>query len=155
MWLRGSTCNHTLRSDRKPALLVRFSMSNHRVSRQNIMRSVVSVCPSVYQFVSNLSFERTHLWLYFLHVYGSWLMTIARRRLKVKVINQGQCNMCVLHEYLLGRPASMVTEQTDSCNSKILLPCDQLRASATRCAAWRGGGQRQRRSPARVGVITR
>jgi len=33
--------------------------------------------------------------------------------------------------------------------------CHQLRASAARQAARRGRGRRQRRSPARVGVVTR
>ena len=37
----------------------------------------------------------------------------------------------------------------------LVLPRHQLRANAARRAAWRGRGQRQRRSPARVGVVTR
>ena len=38
---------------------------------------------------------------------------------------------------------------------RFLLSLYQLRASAARRAAWRGRGQRQRRSPALVGVVTR
>jgi len=45
--------------------------------------------------------------------------------------------------------------RTDGRNSKFLLSWHQLRASAATRAAWRGWGQWQRRSPARVGVVTR
>jgi len=42
----------------------------------------------------------------------------------------------------------------DGRNKTFLLSRLALRASTARRAAWRGRGQRQRRSPARVGVVT-
>ena len=59
--------------------------------------------------------------------------------------------MCVLYEYLLRRPMSIA----DGRNSMFLLSRHQLRTSTARRAARRGRGQRQQRSPARVGAVTR
>ena len=56
--------------------------------------------------------------------------------------------MCVLHGYLLRH--SMGTDRQPYLKWR-----HQLWASAARRAAWRGWDQRQRRCPARVGVVTR
>jgi len=105
----------------------------------NVMRSVVSVRPSV-------CFHSIFLNLDFLHMYGSWL---ARRGLKAKLKRHGQWSVqkCMCY-------CSVLKILIDGRSTRFPLWRHQLRASAARCAAWRGRGQRQRRSPARVGVVT-
>ena len=66
-------------------------------------------------------------------------MIIARRGLKVKVIDQGQgqgqCKKCVCYTSIY---CGVLRVLTDDRNSWFLLSRHQLRASAARRAAWRG-----------------
>ena len=81
-----------------------------------------------------------------------WAMTIARRGLRVKVIGQSQRSMhkCVCYTSIY---CGILRVLIDGRSSRFPLRRHQLPASAASRAARHD--QRQRRSPARVGVVTR
>ena len=111
------------------------------------MRSVVSVRLSV---CFHSIFWKNDLWpRFFAYV---WVLTIARRGLKVKVI--GQSRVCYMNT---SRPiyCGVLRVLIDGGSSRVPSWRYQLRARAARHAAWRGRGQWQRRSPTRVSAVMR